>query len=102
MKIYAELWHSIPKSVCRDITCIATSADMSGMLTHPGRFTLIRTSTLSGRILRQRSGDGSLNERRHVEHPALYLGYKRNRYVGPLSSFDKGMGFTLRCVKDLE
>lgn len=75
---------------------------MSGMLTHPGRFTLIRTSTLSGRILRQRSGDGSLNERRHVEHPALYLGYKRNRYVGPLSSFDKGMGFTLRCVKDLE
>lgn len=36
------------------------------------------------------------------EKEALYLGYKRNRYVGPLSSFDKGMGFTLRCVKDLE
>lgn len=35
------------------------------------------------------------------EKEALYLGYKRSRYVGPLSSFDKGLGFTLRCVRDI-
>lgn len=35
-------------------------------------------------------------------HKSTVSSYKRNRYVGPLSSFDKGMGFTLRCVKDLE